>query len=75
MGITEVLESHFQPVSNEELHDLAQQLTEQQKEDEDEDDRETKAMQTKKLTDIFSAIDIAAEIYAISTPTGNTPLR
>ena len=39
MGNTEVLESHSQPLSNEELYDLAQQLTEQQKEDEDEEDR------------------------------------
>jgi hypothetical protein len=30
LGITEVLESHFQPLSNEELYDLAQQLIEQQ---------------------------------------------
>jgi len=40
---------------------LAQQLTEQQKEDEDEEDRGTKAMQTKGLSDILSAIDTAAE--------------
>ena len=32
MGITEVLESHSQPVSIEELYDLAEQLTERQKE-------------------------------------------
>jgi len=37
VGNTDVLESHSQPLSNEELHDLAQKLTEQQKEDEDED--------------------------------------
>jgi len=61
MGTTEVLESHSQPMSNEELYDLAQQLTEQQKEDEDEEDRGTKAMQTKDLTDILSVIDKAAE--------------
>jgi len=30
VGITEVLESHSQPVSTDELYDLAQQLTEQQ---------------------------------------------
>jgi len=35
LGITDVLESHSQPLSNEELYDLTQQLTEQQKEDED----------------------------------------
>jgi len=35
VGITEVLESHTQPIFNEERYDLAQQLTEQQKEDED----------------------------------------
>jgi len=61
VGITEVLESNSQPVSNEELCDLTQQLTEQQKEDEDEEDRGTKAMQTKDLTDILSTIDMAAE--------------
>jgi len=53
MGITEVLESHFQPLSNEEHYDLAQQLTEQQKEDEDEEDRGTKEMQTKDLLIFF----------------------
>ena len=42
VGITEVLESHSQPLSTEELYDLAQILTEQQKEDEDEEDRGTK---------------------------------
>jgi uncharacterized protein (DUF1786 family) len=61
MGITEVLESHSQPLSNEELHDLTQQLTEEQKEDEDVEDRRTKAIQTKDLTDILSAIDMVAE--------------
>ena len=48
-------------MSNEEHYDLAPKLTEQQKEDEDEEDRGTKAMQTKDLTDILSAIDMAAE--------------
>ena len=61
VGITDVLESHSQPLFNEELYDLAQQLTEQQKEDEDEEDRGTKEMQTKGLTDILSAIDMAAD--------------
>ena len=61
MGITEVLECHSQPLSNEELDDLAQQLTEQQKEDDDEEDRGTGEMQTKDLTVILSAIDMAAE--------------
>ena len=61
VGITEVLESHSQPLSNEELYDLVQQFTEQRKEDDDEEDRGTKAMQTKDLTDILSAIDMAAE--------------
>jgi len=59
-GITEVLESHSQ-CPNRELYDLAQQLTEQLKEDEDEEDCGTKAMQTKDLTDILSATDMAAE--------------
>jgi len=58
VGITEISESHSQPLSNEELFDLAQQLSEQLKEDEDED-RETKAMQTKDL--LNSAIVMAAE--------------
>jgi len=58
---TRPLEGHSQPLSNEELCDLAQQLTEQQKEDEDKEDRGTKEMQTKDLTDILSAIDMAAE--------------
>jgi len=60
VGITEVLESHSQPLCSEELYDLAQQLTEQHKEDEDEEDRGTKEMQMKDLTDIISAIDMAA---------------
>jgi len=46
VGITVVLESHSQPLSNEELYMLGQQLTEQQKEDEDEEDLGTKEMQT-----------------------------
>jgi hypothetical protein len=56
VGITEDLESHSHPLTNEELYDLVQQ----QKEDEDED-RGTQEMQTKDLTDILSAIDMAAE--------------
>jgi len=47
-------------MSNEELYDLAQQLTEQQKEDEDDEGRGTNAMQTKDLTGILSATDMAA---------------
>ena len=39
----------------------AQQLSEQRKEDEDDEDRGTKEMQTKDLTDILTAIDMAAE--------------
>ena len=61
VGITEGLESHSQPLSDEELYDLAQQLTEQQKEDGDEKDRLTKEMQNKDFTDSLSAIDTAAE--------------
>ena len=41
VGVTEVLESHSQPLSNGEICDLAQKLTEQQKEDEEEEDRGT----------------------------------
>ena len=48
VGITEILESHSQPLSNAELYDLAQQLSEQQKEDEDEDCG-TKEMQVKDV--------------------------
>jgi len=59
--ITEVLESYSQPLFNEELYDLAQNLTEQQKEDEDEEDQGTKEMQTKDLSDILSTVDMAAE--------------
>jgi desulfoferrodoxin (superoxide reductase-like protein) len=61
VGIIEVLESHSHPLSNEELYDLDQQLTEQQKEKEDEEDRATKAVQTKDLIEILSATDMAAE--------------
>ena len=68
---TRALGSHSQPQSNEELYDLAQQLTEQQKEDEDEDDRGTKAMPI----DFFSAIDMAAKNYVISTLNGKSALR
>jgi hypothetical protein len=53
VDITEVLESHSQPLSNKELYDLDQQLTERPKEDEDEEDRGTKAVHMKDLTDIF----------------------
>ena len=53
MGITGVLGSHSQPLANAELHDLAQNLTEQQKEDEDEVDRGTKTMQTNGLLMFF----------------------
>ena len=60
VGITEVLESHSQPLSKEELYDLAQQLTEQQKEDEDEEECGTKEMQMKDLTDILSTTDRVA---------------
>jgi len=66
VGITEVSESHSQPLSNEELFDLVQQLTGQQTEDEDEDDRGTKAMQTKDL--LNSAIVMAAEKLSDTDP-------
>jgi len=61
LSITELLESYSQTPSIKGLYDSAQQLTEQQKEDEDEEDRGNKEMQTKDLTDILSAIDMAAE--------------
>ena len=55
------LESHSQPLSSEVFYELAQQLTEQQKEDVHEEDRGTQGLQMKNLTDILSAIDMAAE--------------
>ena len=61
VGITEILESHSQPLSNEELYDLAKQLTEQHKEGKDEKDRGVKEMQTKDLTDILFTKYMAAE--------------
>ena len=61
VGITEVLESHSQPLSNEELYGLTQELTEQQQEDEDEEDCGTKELQTKDFAGILSAIDVATE--------------
>ena len=68
VGITEVLESHSQPLSNEELYDLAQKLTEQQKEDEDEEDHGTKEMQMMDLTDILPVIDMAVEKLCDTDP-------
>jgi len=75
VGITNVLESHSQPLSNEEHYDLAQQLTEQQKEYEDKEDRGTKEMQTKDLSDVLFSIDMAVEKLCISTLTGNTAVQ
>jgi len=49
VGITEVLESHSHPLSNKEFYDLAQRLTEQQKEDDDDEDCGTKEMQRPLL--------------------------
>jgi len=42
-------------------------LTEQQKADEDEEDRGIKEMQAKDLTDILSAVSMAAENCVVST--------
>ena len=61
VAITVILESNSQPLSNEELYDLAQQLTEEQKEVENKEDPGTKEIKTKDLTDILSAINKAAE--------------
>jgi hypothetical protein len=73
VGINEVVVTSIPcPV---EIYDLAQQLTEQRKEDEDEEDHGTEEMQTKELTDILSAIDMTAESYVISTLTGNAALQ
>jgi hypothetical protein len=76
VGITEVLGSPSQPLSSEELYELAQQLPEEQKEGEDEEERGTKEMQTKDLTDIISAIYIwQLKSYVILTMTENIPLQ
>ena len=75
LRITEVLESRSKPLSNEELYDLPQQLTEQQKEDEDEKDHGSKEMQTKDLTDILSTIDMAAEKLCDIEPDRNAALQ
>lgn len=58
IGINDVLESHSLLLSNEELNDLAQQLTEQQKKDGDKEDCGTKEMQMKDVTDILSVADM-----------------
>ena len=47
---------------------MAQQLTEQRKEDVHEGDRGTKELQTKNITDSFSAIDMAAEMLCDIDP-------
>ena len=66
----------LQPLSNEELYDLAQQLSEEQKEY--EDDRGTKEMQTKDLT-IFFPLQIwqlkSYVSYVISILTGNAAVQ
>ena len=54
VGITEGLESHSQPLSSEELYDVAQQLTQKQKEDKNEENRRTKRIQKKDFTGILS---------------------
>jgi len=53
MGFTEVLESNSQPLSSEKLYDLAQQFTEQQKEDEDEGFVEPKQSRQRTLLIFF----------------------
>jgi hypothetical protein len=73
--ITEVVESHSQPLFNEELYDLAQQLTQQQKEDEEEEDCGTRKMLAKDCTDILSAIDMALKSYVMSTLIENAALQ
>ena len=73
VGITGVLENYSQPLPNAELHDLAQKLTEQQKEDEDEVDRGTKAVQTNDLLIFFRYR--YGSCYVISTLKGNAVLQ
>ena len=68
METTRALESQSQPLSTEELYDLAQTVTEKQKKIEDEEDRGTKEMQTKELTDILSVIGMAAEMLCDIDP-------
>jgi len=75
VGITEVSESHSQPLTNEELYGLAQQLTEQQKEGEAEEDRGTKAMQTKNLLIFFPLYIWQLKSYVILTLNGNAALQ
>ena len=53
VGFTKVTESCSQPLSNEELYDLAQKLTEQQKEDENEEDRGNKKCTRRTLLTLF----------------------
>ena len=53
VGFTKVSESCSQPLSNEELYELAQKLTEQQKEDENEEDRGTKKCTRRTLLIFF----------------------
>jgi hypothetical protein len=74
VGITEVLESHSRPLSNEELYNLAQQLTEQQKEDEDEGDRGTREMQRTLL--IFFPLQMwQLKSYVILILTGKATVQ
>ena len=53
VGFTTVSESCSQPLSNEELYELTQKLTEQQKEDENEEDRGTKKCTRRTLLIFF----------------------
>jgi len=68
VGITEVLESHSQPLSNEELYNLAQQLTE---EDEDEKDRGPKKCRRRTVLIFFPLSIWQLKSYVIPTLTGN----
>lgn len=61
--MTELLQNHAQSLSNEELEELAHNLTEQQKDQKDENERETaiKRMKTNDLQDILATIDNATQ--------------
>ena len=75
VGITEVLESHSQPLSNEELCGLAQQMTEQQKEDEHERIVEPKKCKRRTLLIFFPLQIWQLRSYVISILPENAALH
>jgi len=75
MHITEVLESHSQPLSNEELYYLAQQLIEQQKKMKMRRIVEPKKCRRMTLLIFFSLLIWQLKSYVIPTLTGNAALQ